>query len=58
MKYLSAVPTTFDETKVLDAKLGGYILLAKRNGKSWYVAATTSWKGRDLKIDFPFFPQM
>src|SRR6266481_6074132 len=33
MEFLGPVPTTWDETRVLDAKLGEYVLLARRSGK-------------------------
>jgi alpha-glucosidase len=50
------VPTVWDETKVLDAKLGEYVLLARRNGRDWYVGAMTNWTGRDLDVDLSFLP--
>lgn len=57
MEFLAAVPTTWDETKVLDAKISQYVLLARRNGDDWYVGAMTDWTPRDLEIDFSFLPQ-
>jgi len=56
MEFLAPVPTVWDETKVLDAKLGEYVLVARRNGKDWYVGAMTNWTGRDLDIDLSFLP--
>jgi alpha-glucosidase len=54
LAFLSAVPTTWDETKALDAKVGEYILLARRHGREWYVGALTNWNARDLEIDLSF----
>ncbi|MBS1665120.1 MAG: glycoside hydrolase family 97 protein [Bacteroidetes bacterium] len=54
MAFLSAVPVTFDDTKVLDAKLSEYAVLAKRKGDSWYVGAITSWTSRDVVVDLSF----
>jgi alpha-glucosidase len=54
MEFLGPVPTVWDETKVLDAKLGEYILIARRLGREWYVGAMTDWTARDLEIDFSF----
>ena len=54
MKYLSAVPSVFDETKVLDAKVGEYAVVAKRKGKNWFVGAMTNWDERKVNIDFSF----
>jgi alpha-glucosidase len=54
MAFLSAVPVSFDDTKVLSARLGEYILLAKRRGNSWYIGAATDWTSRDLTVDLSF----
>jgi len=54
LEFLSAVPTVWDETRVLDAVLGEYILLARRHGSEWYVGALNNWTARDLDLDFSF----
>ena len=54
MAFLKAVPTVWDETRVLDGKVGEYVLLARRRGKDWYVGAMTSWTARDLKVNLSF----
>jgi len=54
MAFLSAVPVSFDDTKVLSARLGEYIVLAKRKGNSWYVGAATGWTSRNLTVDLSF----
>ena len=54
MKFLSAVPTVYDETKVLAAKIGEYAMLAKRKGDDWYAGGMTNWEPKDLEIDFSF----
>jgi alpha-glucosidase len=56
MQFLSGVPTVWDETRVLDAKISEYVLLARRNGADWYVGAMTNWTSRDLDVDFSFLP--
>ena len=56
MEFLSVVPTVWDETRVLDAKMAEYVLLARRNGSDWYVGAMTNWTPRDLEVDFSFLP--
>lgn len=54
MRYLSSIPTTWDETIILDAKLGDYVLLARRKNNDWYVAALTDWTARELDVDLSF----
>jgi alpha-glucosidase len=56
MEFLAPVPTVWDETKVLDARIGEYVLVARRRGKDWYVGAMTNWTGRDLNVDLSFLP--
>ena len=57
MEFLRPVPTVWDDTKVLDAKISQYVLLARRNGSDWYVGAMTDWTPRDLEVDFSFLPE-
>jgi alpha-glucosidase len=56
MEFLSAVPTEWDETRVLDAKIANYVLVARRNGKDWYIGAMTDWTPRTLDVDLSFLP--
>jgi alpha-glucosidase len=56
MEFLAPVPTVWDESKVLDAKIGEYVLLARRSGKDWYVGAMTNWTARALDLDLSFLP--
>jgi alpha-glucosidase len=56
MEFLGPVPTVWDETRVLDAKLGDYLMVARRSGREWYVGAMTDWTARELEIDFSFLP--
>jgi len=57
LDFLTAVPTTWDETKALDAKIAEYALVARRNGQDWYLGAMTDWTARDLVVDFSFLPE-
>jgi alpha-glucosidase len=56
MKFLQPVPTVWDETKVLAAKFGDYVCIARRRGQDWYIGAMTDWTGRTLDIDLSFLP--
>jgi alpha-glucosidase len=57
MEFLAAVPTVWDETKVLQARIADYVAVARRNGREWYVGAMTDWTARDLDLDFSFLPE-
>jgi alpha-glucosidase len=56
MEFLGAVPTEWDETKVLDARIADYVAVARRNGKDWYIGAMNDWTPRSLDIDLSFLP--
>jgi alpha-glucosidase len=56
MSFLGPVPTVWDETRVLDAKMGDYVIIARRHNQDWYVGAMTDWTGRELQLNFSFLP--
>jgi alpha-glucosidase len=56
MAWLSAVPTVWDETRVLDARLADYVVVARRSGADWYIGAMTDWTARELEVDLSFLP--
>ena len=56
LRFVREVPVVWDETKVLDAKIAEYVVVARRNGRDWYIGAMTNWTPRDLEIDLSFLP--
>ncbi|WP_347839058.1 glycoside hydrolase family 97 protein [uncultured Draconibacterium sp.] len=54
MEFLSAVPSVWDDTKVLAAKVSDYIAVARRSGDTWYVGAMTDWDARELELNMDF----
>ena len=52
--FIAKVPVVWDDLKVLQAKVGDYILLARRSGNVWYVGGMTDWNARELELDFSF----
>ena len=54
MELLGSVPTTWDTTIVLDAKIGDYIITARKKNKDWYIGGMTDWTPRMLSIDLSF----
>ncbi|GAA4318782.1 glycoside hydrolase family 97 protein [Mucilaginibacter gynuensis] len=53
-EFITSVPVTWDDTKVLDASVGEYIAVAKRKGEKWFVGAMTNNKKRDITINTDF----
>lgn len=56
-EFLSKIPVTWDETIGLDAEIGDYLMMARRNGDKWYIAAMTDWTPRDLTLNLDFLPE-
>lgn len=54
LPFLSAVPASWDETRVLNAKVGDYITIARRHGKEWYVGSIAGSRGATLDIPLEF----
>ncbi|OFX50918.1 MAG: alpha-glucosidase [Bacteroidetes bacterium GWB2_41_8] len=52
--FISKMPTVWDDTKVLDAKVGDYILMARQKDNNWYLGAMTDWTARTLDLDLSF----
>lgn len=55
--FISGIPTVWDETRVLDAKMGEYIVTARRKGDTWYIGGITDWQERDIELDFSFLKE-
>lgn len=54
--FISDVPTDWEQTKVLDAVIGDYIVTArqKRGGSDWYLGAITDENARTLDVPLSF----
>jgi hypothetical protein len=55
-QFIKDVPVDWDDTKILGAEPGDYIIIArKEKGKNnWFIGAITDENSRDAKIDFNF----
>ncbi|WP_165876108.1 glycoside hydrolase family 97 protein [Mariniflexile fucanivorans] len=54
LEFFDAVPTTWDETKVLKAEVGKIAVLARRKGNDWFVGGINGEQPTSLPIDFSF----
>ena len=57
MEFLSVVPTTWDQTKVLHAKVGDYLAIARKKDNIWYLGAMTDWEARNMDINLDFLDE-
>ncbi|TJZ63364.1 glycoside hydrolase family 97 protein [Sphingobacterium olei] len=55
-EFITKVPTTWDETVALDAKVGEHVIVAKRKGDKWYIGGMTNskvdWRNFQVKLSF------
>lgn len=55
-EFITSVPTTWDETLPLEAKVGEYAIVAKRKGDKWYIGGMTNNKEKErtftINLDF------
>jgi alpha-glucosidase len=56
IEFFDKVPTVWDETRVLDGKIGEYAVVARRSGREWYIGAINGETPRVLRIDLSFLP--
>ena len=50
-KLISAIPTTWDESRTLEGSVGEYIVTMRRHGDDWYIAGLNNWTEREITLD-------
>jgi len=53
-EFLKAVPSSWDETRVLNGVPPKYITIARRRGGEWFVGSITDWDARELDLPLSF----
>jgi alpha-glucosidase len=56
-ELMGSLPTTWDETNILDGRAGEYIVTARQKGADWYIGAMTDWSARDIDLKFDFLAE-
>ena len=51
------MPPQFDGFKILDGKIGKYIIVARRTGDDWFIGSLTNRDARSITIDLSFLPK-
>ncbi|WP_372753461.1 glycoside hydrolase family 97 N-terminal domain-containing protein [Labilibaculum sp.] len=57
LEFFNNVPTTWDETKVLECKIGDLGVIARRKGADWFIGGINGEKDNKVKIDFSFLKE-
>jgi alpha-glucosidase len=53
-EFLKNMPVTWDDTRVLNSKIGEYITVARRAGDTWYVGSVNDRSARTLDVTLDF----
>jgi hypothetical protein len=56
LEFWDKIPTSWDETKVLQGKPGEYISTARRKGDDWFIGTITNNDARTIQLKFDFLP--
>ena len=57
LEFWDKIPTTWDETQVIQGTPGQYVTTARRKGNDWFVGTLTNNDARNLKISLSFLPR-
>jgi alpha-glucosidase len=57
MELLGSIPTAWDETRVLDGRVGEYIVTARQRGSTWFIGAMTDWTARNFTVRLDFLTE-
>jgi len=57
LEFFRALPTTWDETRVLAGKIGRYAVVARRKGREWFVGCMNAGRARTLEVDLGFLEE-
>lgn len=54
MELLGSIPAGWDTTIIIDAKVGNYIITARKKNNDWYIAGMCDSSARDFTINLSF----
>jgi alpha-glucosidase len=54
MEFFKRIPTVWDDTKVINGKIGQHATIARRSGEDWFIGAINGPDPRTLEVPFNF----
>ncbi len=54
LEYMKTIPTTWDETVGVSGKIGQHVVVARRKGSDWFMAAVGSWTPQSQVVPLDF----
>jgi alpha-glucosidase len=56
-EFIKEVPTNWDETKVIDAKLAEYVVIERKKENDWFVGSINDHSARTIKVPLSFLEE-
>jgi alpha-glucosidase len=53
-EFIQKVPSSWDESRILMAEVGNYIVTARRKDQTWYLGGMNDWTARELDLKLGF----
>jgi alpha-glucosidase len=57
MNLLGSIPAGWDETIIPEAKVGEYIITARKKNTDWFVGGISDWTARDFNLTLDFLDE-
>ena len=54
LAFWDVLPTTWNDTKIINGEIGKYITVARQNQENWFVGCITNTEARELKVPLDF----
>lgn len=54
LAFWDVLPTTWNDTKIINGEIGKYITVARQNQENWFVGCITNTEARELKVSLDF----
>ncbi|WP_460358393.1 glycoside hydrolase family 97 C-terminal domain-containing protein [Actinoallomurus acanthiterrae] len=54
LSWFDAVPTTWQESRTLGGEIGEHVVVARRNGGTWFLGAMTNEQARTVEVRTDF----
>jgi alpha-glucosidase len=53
-RFIADIPVVWDSTIALEGRIGEFLVMARKNGENWYLAALTDWTEREIDVSLSF----
>ena len=54
LEFFKQLPTTWDDTRVIDGSIGEHAIIARRSGEDWFVGCMNAKEAKTLKLPLSF----